>query len=104
MGKMSREKGKRGEREFTGLFPDGERTWWAPHDVTAGGRPWEIKLLANGLSVAYAALEEFKEHEAAEGNPQFRPVVAARMDRKPWIVIQYLDDWRAENETQSPFL
>lgn len=105
MGRKSRNKGKRGEREFADRS-GGQRTWWsadehnplAAHDVEAHGRPWEVKLLGSGLTVAYQALEEFTEHELqAHGEAQYAPIVAARMDRKPWIVIQYYDDWREEN-------
>ncbi len=118
MGKKSRNKGKRGEREFAEKS-DGIRTWWtadehhpdAAHDVYAHDRPWEVKLLATGLTQAYNALEEFEEHEVMVlGEPEYvalratgqanRPIVAARMDRKPWIVIQYYDDWKEENALQ----
>lgn len=119
MGKKSRQKGKRGEREFA-TISGGTRTWWtasdgspeAAHDVAAHGRPWEVKLLKTGLAQAYHALEEFEEHEievlgedmhialraTGQGN---RPIVAARMDRKPWIVIQYYDDWKEEHGHQT---
>lgn len=98
MGKKSREKGKRGEREFAKLS-DGIRIWAEDHDVYAHERPWEVKLLSQGLSVCYNALEEFVAHEQAQDEPEFRPIVAARMDNKPWIVIMYYDDWKAERET-----
>lgn len=100
MGKKSRNKGKRGEREFA-TKSDGIRTWWTAgpehpedaHDVYAHDRPWEVKLLANGLTQAYKALEEFEEHESGA----HRPIVAARMDNKPWIVIQYYCCWKEDH-------
>lgn len=118
MGKMSRNKGKRGEREFAEKS-DGIRTWWtaeenhpdAGHDVFAHDRPWEVKFLKTGFTQAYNALEEFEEHEAevlgeaeyaalrATGQSR-RPIVAARMNGKPWLVIMYYDDWKEENALQ----
>lgn len=90
MGKKSRRKGAAGEREFAQLT-GGTRTWWHPHDVNAYGRDWEIKRLKTGLAAAYAALEEFEDHEKKLGGEQ-KPIVGARQDHKEWIVIQYFKD------------
>ena len=96
MGKKSRTKGKDGEREAAKLL-QGIRTWWHPHDVQAGdGRYWEVKRVAAGFAPAYNALEEYLRHNEESGETG-EPIVLARMDRKPWIVIQYFDSWLREN-------
>jgi len=96
MGKKSRRKGAAGEREFAQIT-DGERTWWAPHDVNAYGRDWEIKRLKTGFAAAYAALEEFEQHEQKLGGDQ-APIVGARQDHKEWLVIQYLKDYQIHED------
>ena len=97
MGKKSRTKGKQGEREAAKLL-GGERTWWHEHDVRdVTGRYWEVKRVKDGFAPAYAALEEYERHNE-EAKIIGRPRVLARMDRKPWIVIQYYEDWVRDRE------
>lgn len=89
-GKKSREKGKRGEREFAKLA-EGIRIWYAAHDVFAHDRPWEVKFLSNGLTTVYKALEEYEAHAEPDDPP---PIVAARQTgKRRWIVVQYYEDW-----------
>lgn len=101
MGKKSRTKGKQGEREAAKLLK-GERCWWHEHDVIDGdGRYWEIKRVKDGYAPAYHAIEEYLRHNEESGETG-APIVLARMDRKPWIVIQLYTDWlREKNENDS---
>lgn len=95
MGKKSRTKGKSGEREAAKLL-NGRRTWTHAHDVYAFARFWEVKRVKEGFAPAYAALEEYIRHNEESGETG-EPIVLARMDRKPWIVVQYYDGWLREN-------
>lgn len=90
MGKTSRDKGKRGERDFAKIS-GGERIWWADHDVLAHGRPWEVKFFARGFTPVYLALEEYEEHATDDDPP---PIVAFRMNNKRWVVSMYYDDFK----------
>ena len=96
MGKKSRAKGSSGEREAA-KYLNGERIWWHPHDVEARGRYWEVKRTKQGFGAAYAALEEHEQH-SQELDIDSVPIVIARHDRKPWIIIQYADDWLREQD------
>jgi len=94
VGKKSRTKGKSGEREAAKLL-GGERTWWHEHDVFGLGRFWEIKRVKDGYAPAYHAIDEYLRHNEESGETG-APIVLARMDRKPWLVIQLYDDWLRE--------
>ena len=103
MGKKSRDKGKRGEREARDyLGGDAVRTWWHPHDIQGSdGRYYEVKRTKLGFAACYQALEEYLEHNQESGENQ-PAIVLARQDRKPWIVIMYADDYfKGSNEDHS---
>ena len=93
VGKKSRTKGSRGEREARDyLGGDAIRTWWHAHDVQdTDGRYYEVKRVKDGFTPCYNALEEYLRHNEESGTNQ-PAIVLARQDRKPWIVIQYADD------------
>lgn len=99
MGKASRDKGKRGEREIAALFrahgfnarrgqqykgssdsPD------IVHDVP--GLHVEVKFRENASP--YAALEQVSRDAGYEGDA---PVVFMRKLRKPWIMVMDADDF-----------
>jgi len=90
MGKVSRDKGMRGEREFAELV-DGRRVPLSgaqrgfENDVVvptpAGELRVEVKRRKNGMNTLYSWLEDERE----------RPdIVAFRADRKPWLVCMEL--------------
>ncbi|MHC1623175.1 MAG: PDDEXK family nuclease [Candidatus Methanospirareceae archaeon] len=97
-GKMSRNKGAAGEREFAAQLRDlfgvdahrGRQYHGGPEapDVVCEieGIHWEVKR-TEGLSL-YPALEQSKG-DCDWGEV---PVVAHRRNRKPWVVCCYFDD------------
>lgn len=97
MGRSSREKGKRGERELAealrGLGFDARRT--QQYAGTAGTADvsssiddvhWEVKRYARIASL------RFLEQAERDCDDQAIPVVACREDRGRWAVILRLDD------------
>ena len=91
MGKLSRDKGMRGEREFAELV-GGRRVPLSgaqrgfENDVVVptsiGDLRAEVKRRKNGMNTLYSWLEDERE----------RPdIVAFRADRKPWIVAMQLE-------------
>ena len=87
----SRQKGSAGEREAAKKI-EGQRTWQHLHDVFGLGRWWEVKRTKTGYTQVYAALEEHAEHTRLSGDGGV-PGVLIRQDRKPWVVVFYLEDW-----------
>jgi hypothetical protein len=96
MGKKSRQKGKEGERQAA-KYLGGKRTWWHEHDVWAKGRYWEVKRTKQGFTACYDALEEYQRHNEESGEDG-TPIVIARHDRKPWIVIMFAEDYLREQD------
>ncbi len=88
-GRFSKEKGKRGEREFAEKAK-GKRTWEKAHDVEAHGLEWEVKFYQDGFGKIYEALEEAKDHGGTH--------VVAKQNRRPWFVAIYYEDWLKERE------
>lgn len=87
MGKASRDKGGRGEREFAKLIggvrvPLSGAQEGFKGDVKGLGMSWEIKRRRDGFKQLYAWLEDEREQPDA---------VAMRADRKDWIVCMKLD-------------
>ena len=93
MGRASKQKGKRGEREWA-IEVKGVRTWEHLHDVFGMGVFWEVKREKVGYTRVYDALEEYELHYREKGDG---PVahVAIKQDNKRWIVAFYADDWLA---------
>ncbi len=99
MAKMSRDKGKRGEREIAALFRahgfnarrgqqfrGGGDSPDIIHDIP-GGLHVEVKFRENVSP--YAALDQVSRDAVVEDTP----VVFMRKLRKPWIVIMDADDF-----------
>lgn len=101
MGKMSREKGKRGEREFARLCQaqgyDAKRT--AQHCGKNGGEA-DVKGLP-GVHVEVKRVEKFDLYGAvdqakrdAEGRGLLH-MVAHRRNNHEWVAIMPIEDWFA---------
>ena len=97
MGRSSREKGKRGEREFVhalrDLGIDARRTQQfsgkagdADVDSSLEGIHWEVKRRTS------IAATRFLEQADADRKRSQSPVVAMREDRGPWMILLKLDD------------
>ena len=98
MGKMSREKGKRGEREWAKVCRDNGydcrrtsqycgNTGDASDVVGLPGIHQEVKRV-EALSI-YTAMAQAK-HDTQDGN---LPIVAHRRNDHEWLVIMTADDW-----------
>ena len=97
MGRASREKGKRGEREFVhalrDLGIDARRTQQfsgkagdADVDSELEGIHWEVKRRTS------IAANRFLEQAEEDRKENQSPVVAMREDRGPWMILLKLDD------------
>ena len=97
MGRASREKGKRGEREFVhalrALGIDARRTQQfsgkagdADVDSELEGIHWEVKRRTS------IAANRFLEQAEEDRKENQSPVVAMREDRGPWMILLKLDD------------
>lgn len=97
MGRASREKGKRGEREFVhalrALGIDARRTQQfsgkagdADVDSELEGIHWEVKRRTS------IAATRFLEQADADRKENQSPVVAMREDRGPWMILLKLND------------
>ena len=104
MGKFSRDKGKRGERELAGLFrehgySDARRTSQfcgqtgdAADVIGLPGIHVECKRVEK-LNL-YDAYDQARRDSEAKGNGDL-PVVFHRRNNTKWLVIMGLDDWFA---------
>lgn len=102
IGRASRNKGKRGEREFAKLckeqgFADAHRTaQFRGNTGDAGdveGLPRihvECKFVEN-LNLR-KAMEQSTNDANANGNGDV-PIVAHKKSRQPWLITMYLEDW-----------
>lgn len=100
MGKLSRDKGKRGEREVVDLFR--EHGFKARRGVQFKGGPDSPDVIVEDLPIhpevkrterlhAYDALQQAK----ADAAGQKTPVVFHRKNEAPWIVLMDAQDWFA---------
>lgn len=99
MGKMSREKGKRGEREVRDVlrahgFKDarrGQQYCGANGDADVVGLPGvHIEVKRVEKTMVWDWLSQAKA-DAAKRNE--RPIVVHRKNNTEWVVIQPLEDW-----------
>ena len=102
MGKASREKGKKGEREWAGIcreagYPDARRTaQYCGNTGAAGdveglpGIHQEVKRVEH-LNLVQAVLQSVRDAEA-EGKGNL-PMVAHRKSRCGWLVTMRAEDW-----------
>lgn len=97
MGKASREKGKRGEREASNLFKEyghdtkrGVQYHGGPDSPDVVGLPdvhIEVKRVES-LQL-YKALDQSKE----DSDEQDFPIVMHRKNNQDWVIIQPVEDW-----------
>ena len=93
MSKMSKRKGREGERQAA-IFLGGKRIWQHLHDVIGpDGRYWEVKFLKDGFTKLYDALEEHALHYRESGDGPV-PHVIVRQNKMPWLVVFYAQDWK----------
>jgi hypothetical protein len=90
MGKKSRDKGQRREREFAELIggrriPLSGAQEGFPNDVEGMGLSWEVKARKDGFKTIYDYVLDEREKPDA---------VALKADRKPWLVVMTLDKFK----------
>ena len=97
MGRMSREKGKRGEREIAKILRDhgydarrGEQYCGAAGDADVIGLP--------GIHIEVKRVEQLRLYDAlAQAKADARmgelPIVVHRKNDCEWVVVQPLEDW-----------
>lgn len=81
MGKPSREKGARAERELVKLLPGARkvsRAWDAGHDLEWMERTVEVKRRADAFKRDYQWLEDVQ-------------ILAKRSDGRPWLITMELE-------------
>lgn len=97
MGKASREKGKRGEREASNFFKEygydtkrGVQYHGGPDSPDVAGLP-DVHLEVKRVQ-ALRLYDALSQSEADSGESEF-PVVMHRKDREQWVIIQPIEDW-----------
>ncbi len=98
MGKMSRDKGARGEREFAAecRAHGYQVTRTAQHAGKNGGEP-DVKGLP-GLHVEIKRTEALRLYEAMtqavrDAKPGLLPIVAHRRNNAGWLIVMRMEDW-----------
>lgn len=107
MGKMSREKGKRGERELASILKEygygcrrGQQYCGANGDADVTGlHGIHIEVKRTERLNLYDALSQSR-HDARDGE---MPIVAHRKNNAEWVVIQPLDDWIRLYSESNPY-
>ena len=97
MGKMSREKGKRGEREFAALLRDyglearrGVQYHGGPNSPDVVGFPgFHVEVKRTERLDLYGALGQ----SAKDSSKGETPIVAHRKNGMPWVVIMDFEDF-----------
>lgn len=98
IGRSSREKGKRGERELASLLRSrgyadarrGQQFSGKNGDADVTGLP---RIHIESKRVEKLNIEKAMEQSKADAKPDEIPVVMHRKDRKPWLVTISLDDF-----------
>lgn len=95
MGKASREKGKRGEREFAALCR--KHGFSARRGQQYSGEGGEDVVGLPGVHVEVKRVERLNLEEAMEQSVRDShgavPIVAHRRNGKKWMITQNADDW-----------
>jgi Holliday junction resolvase len=100
MGKMSREKGKAGEREFAALCREhGYEAQRTAQNRGKTGEAGDVEGLP-GIHVEVKRKEKFNLYEALEqaqrdaaAGERGMPIVAHRRNGKPWVIVMAAEDW-----------
>lgn len=97
MGKMQREKGKRGERELAGILRDhgydcrrGQQFCGAAGDADVIGLPG---IHIECKRVERLNLQEAMDQAGRDAREGELPAVFHRRDRSGWLVTMRLEDW-----------
>lgn len=96
-GKMSRDKGKVGERELANVLS--EYGYECRRGQQYNGRDGSADVVGlPGVHIECKRVERLYLESAlaqaiSDARPGELPVVMHRKNREPWIVIQLLDDW-----------
>jgi Holliday junction resolvase len=107
MGKMSREKGKTGERELAHKLQDLE----LGDDVRRGRQYSGLEapdvVGVKGVHIECKRTETLRIYDAMqqainEAKPDEIPVVAHRKNGKEWLIIMRLDDWAKMKKKAEP--
>jgi len=106
IGRASREKGKRGERELATLLRSrgytdarrGQQFSGKNGDADVTGLPG---IHIESKRVEKLNIEKAMEQSITDAKPDEIPVVIHRKDRKPWLVTMSLDDFLIIYETFS---
>ncbi len=97
MGKMSRDKGKRGELEVVALLQKYGFTARRGQQFRGGSDSPDVIHSMNGLTVEVKLRETLSLYptleKAAKDDADKVPVVFHRRNRKPWIVAMYAEDF-----------
>lgn len=97
MGKMSREKGKRGEREFAALCR--EYGYDARRGQQYSGTGGDDVIGLPAVHIEVKRVERLNLYEAmaqaVRDSHGGMPMVAHRRDREDWLVTMRADDWFA---------
>jgi Holliday junction resolvase len=98
MGKMSREKGKRGEREVAELFRSYGYEARRGQQFAGGGDSPDVIHSLPGFHVEVKFVEAFQLYKALEQASEDRPsgkvpVVFHRRKNKNWVVVMDADDF-----------
>lgn len=99
MGKMSREKGKRGERECAAFLSSLGWPARRGQQFKGGGDSPDVvcaRLAARGVQVEVKRVEAFALYPALEqatkdAGPECDPVVFHRRSGKPWVVVLHAE-------------
>ena len=97
-GRMSKEKGKRGEREVAALLRSYEFAARRGQQFSGGDDAPDVKHNIPGLHIEVKYVEKFKLWDAMaqaheDASPSAIPVVFHRKSRKPWLVILSAEDF-----------
>lgn len=98
MGKMSRDKGKIGEREVAKLLIDHGFEARRGQQFAGGGDSPDVKSSLPHTHIEVKRVEALNLYKALEQAEDDRkddemPVVFHRKNKKPWVVVMFADDY-----------
>lgn len=97
MGKASKEKGKRGERELAAVLR--EHGYSARRGQQFCGASGDADVIGlDGIHIEVKRTEALRLYDAlvqakADARPGEKPAVFHRKNNHKWVVVQELDDW-----------
>lgn len=97
MGKASKEKGKKGERELAAVLR--EHGYSARRGQQFCGASGDADVIGlDGIHIEVKRTEALRLYDAmaqakADARPEEKPAVFHRKNNHKWVVVQELDDW-----------